>query len=363
MPSFKPSLDPAVSVANLEKLLSPHIDPVPFQPYIRRLRAMFAAFTASCPPPWPAPGLALCPEIHYQNELWLPLAHIRPAFERLFRTALRHTPILSSTPFSDASSWTDIVAGYHLFFKASVDPSALLERLLTNVEQRERFLFRSFLPERFHGNDAQRYPDQMAWITAWLSERRGGTGPLRCLDAACGDGTGTYGLGRLLLEAGYGAEEFSIEGWTIGPLEVWAAAHGAFPHDPKRQERYREWTSPVFAQGAHRRIIFRRVDLLAGAGPVEGFDLILCNGLLGGPIIHQREELLRVARNLAGLLRPGGVLLAADRFHGGWKKQIPREYLGYLFKRCGLLAGEADEGIAQTWVLEVTLASAIQMRQ
>lgn len=346
MPSFIPSLDPADAAANLEQLLSPH-DLAPFQPYIRRLRAMFAAFTASCPPPWPAPGLALTPEIHYQSELWLPLAHIRPVFQRLYRTALRHVPILSSTPFADAASWAEIVARYPSLFKDTVDPAALAERLLANGDQRTAFLLSSFLPLRFYGNAPQRYPAQAACAAVWLAERIKGHGPpLRCLDAACGDGTGTYGLAQLLLEQGWPPDVFEIEGWTIDPLEVWAAAHAAFPHDPQRQACYRNRVAPVFEQGGHHRIVFRTMDLLAGTGAGESFDLILCNGLLGGPIIHQEEELLRVVGNLAALLRPGGLLLAADRFHGGWKRQIPKDCLGDLFKGCGLIVSEAGEGIA-----------------
>lgn len=86
----------------------------------------------------------------------------------------------------------------------------------------------------------------------------------------------------------------------------------------------------------------------SGSPLIQGearFDLILCNGLLGGPIVNRETDLTRVARNLAALLRPGGLFLAADRFHGGWKKNIPRETLGDAFKRCGLVVSEAGEGI------------------
>ncbi len=385
MPCLMPSLDPADAAANLEKLLSPRIDPAPFQQCIRRLRAMFAAFATSCPPPWPAPGLALTPEIHCQSELWLPLAEIRPAFHRIYRAALSHSPILSSTPFGNARSWAAIVSAYPSFFPGSADPATLLERLLADGDQRAAFLFRSFLPERFYGSDPLRYPTQTAFVAAWLADRDRSRGPLRCLDAACGDGSGSYGLARLLLEAGYGAGEFSIEGWTIDPLEVWAAAHAAFPHDPKRQASFRQWAAPVFEAKAQSSVLFKSVDLLGYRGQVPPFakwggggisptaelqslpvplgqaygspllkgeaqfDLILCNGLLGGPIIHQREELTRVTGNLAALLRPGGLLLAADRFHGGWKRHCPEEALGVVFKACGLVVSKAGEGLAGGW--------------
>jgi SAM-dependent methyltransferase len=312
---------------------------------------MFAAFAASCPPPWPGPGLALTPEDQYQSELWLPLDGIRPPFHRLYCAALRHAPILASTPFAAATSWAAIVSGHPQFFRESADPAGLLERVLADAGLRMAFLFSSFLPGRFHGKSLQRYPEQYAVIATWLAQRHGrDVALLRCLDAACGDGAGTYGLVRLLLEAGYDPDSFAVEGWTIDPLEVWAAAHATFPHDPQRQTAYRAWIAPVLAAGAQAAMLFRTVDLLGSKGDFcsvnKRFDLILCNGLLGGPIIHDREELQRIAEHLARLLRPGGLLLVADRFHGGWKKQVPRERLGELLKGCGLIVREAGEGIA-----------------
>jgi hypothetical protein len=135
-----------------------------------------------------------------------------------------------------------------------------------------------------------------------------------------------------------------IEGWTLDPLEAWAAAHGCFPHDPVREVIFRDNTVACFEQGFDTAMRFCSVDILSAA-TVEPFDLILCNGLLGGPIIHAREELAVVVRNLVALLAPGGLLLVADHFHGGWKQKCPEEELRALFKQNGLSSVEADEGI------------------
>jgi len=126
---------------------------------------------------------------------------------------------------------------------------------------------------------------------------------------------------------------------------VWAAAHCAFPHDPLRQETFKRWTLPVFARSAERSLSFRQADLLTIPSERRRFHLILCNGLLGGPIINKREKIGRIVENLAALLMPGGFVLAADSFHGGWKRKCPHHEVRALFASAGLAPFEAGEGI------------------
>jgi chemotaxis methyl-accepting protein methylase len=128
-------------------------------------------------------------------------------------------------------------------------------------------------------------------------------------------------------------------------LEVWAAAHGAFPHDPRRQETFVRWTLPVFAGNAEGSLAFQQSDLLDIPSERQRFNLILCNGLLGGPIINKREEMGQVVENLAALLMPGGVVLAADSFHGGWKQKCPHHEVQALFASAELTPFEVGEGI------------------
>jgi SAM-dependent methyltransferase len=345
MLSFVPSLDSSVAAENLATILSPRIRPELFSSDISCLGSMFDAFTRACPPPWPAPGLALTPEIRYQSELWLPLALIRPPFERFCRSALNSPPLLSSTPFSTATSWAGIAAAFPFFSGWPVDPSTLLERLLADDGLRTEFLCWSFMPRRFYGAGSDRYPGQLEYIRHWLGQRRDRGGELRCLDAACGDGAATYGLVRLLLRQGWLSESFRVEGWTLEPLEVWSAAHARLPHDPARERTFRGAVLPLFEGGGRRSMIFRTMDLEAIPVSLEGFDLIICNGLLGGPVINHPRRMESIVGNLAALLRPQGLLLAADHFHGGWRKGIPRETIGELFRSCGLGVFWAGEGI------------------
>lgn len=343
--SFKASLATGDADRHLAKLLAPGRNFTIFQLSLRRLRRLSAA-AAACPLPWPAPNLVVTPEIHYQSELWLPLADIRPVFERFYCWALSYPPILSSTPFADATSWAGIVSGLPAFVGSASHPATLLERLLEDGDLRTMFLCWSFMPRRFYGDGSDRYPGQAAWIGAWLDSCRQGRRQLRCLDAACGAGSSTYGVARLLLECGWAQERFKVEGWTLDPLEAWAAAHASFPHDSHWTAAFRREVSLVFASGAARSMTFRSTDLLADQIPAAGqFDLILCNGLLGGPIIHAWRDLELVTGKLTGLLAPGGMLLAADHFHGGWKKQCPQDRLQALFKQYGLNVFEAGEGL------------------
>lgn len=332
-----------VSAAHsLEQLLR-RPDPVIFKSAIRRLNSRFDIYAATSPAPLPAPGLAVTPEIRRQCELYLPLSEVARCFNRLYCSMLSYTPILSSTPFYSALSWVDVYLELPPRFQFSANPARLLEALLDDRGLMTEFLFASFLPRRFSGG-FNRYPLQRKYLEEWLEGRD--RKQFSCLDAACGAGEETYGLAALLLTNGFSPEALQVEGWTLDPLEVWAAAHARFPHNPHREDACRKALTAILEQGAGRCLIFRCADLLTGCpSPEAGFDLILCNGLLGGPIMNQQLELELAVRNLTAILRPGGLLLAADCFHGGWKKSIPREALGDVFKRCGLSVQEAGEGI------------------
>ena len=331
---------------SLDILLSP-IDNGRFQRSLNRLHSLFNIYAATCPAPLPAPGLIITPEIRTQCERYLPVADITSAFNHLYSAALTYSPILSSTPFHNAMSWADTFAALPVPFQSSSNPARLLESLLADSDLLTRFLFASFLPNRFYGGIG-RYPGQQGFIEEWLTSRKGLA--LSCLDTACGTGEDTYALALRLLEGGLPPEEVHIEGWTLEPLEVWTAAHRRFPHDRTREGLLRAATSNLIKQGYGVRINFRCQDIMRSSSPekvenLDGYDLILCNGLLGGPIIHGIEQLDRVVGNLSQLLAPGGILLAADCFHGGWKQKCPQAGLRASFEASRLKTFEAGEGI------------------
>jgi SAM-dependent methyltransferase len=345
MTGFTPSRDPGDAERTLATLVRSRLDPLLFRGRIQRLQRMFTAYIACCPAPWASPGLQTTSEITYQSEHWLPLDQLRPLFYSLYRQSLSYPPILSSTPFAQGASWAAIVAGFPAFLEQCENPAALLEQLIGDDDLRMKFLFWSFMPERYYGDGSDRYPGQSVTIAEWIQQRHYRGKRLRCLDAASGDGANTFELARLLLEQGRLTGRFEVEGWTLEPLEAWAAAQGRFPHNPARERVFREETADCFELGLETAIRFCCADIL-NVPKTELFDLILCNGLLGGPIIHAHENMNTAVRNLAGLLAPGGILLASDHFHGGWKQKCPQQGLRALCELNGLTAIETAEGVA-----------------
>ncbi len=339
---------------SLETLLLP-VNINRFQSAIRRLNNRFNVCVSTCPEPLPAPGLIVTKEIRAQCERYLPIAEVAAVFNHLYSAALTHQPILSSTPFYNSMSWADTFAALPAELQFSANPARLIEALLADVNLLTRFLFASFLPDCFYGRFG-RYPGQQNFIKDWLTKYNRKT--LRCLDAACGIGEASYDLAHLLAEKGFSPEEIRIDGWTLEPLEVWAATHRCFPHDSHRESWIRAVTATIFESGYGRCISFSCKDILklsrsytrirgnhVGLAANGGFDLILCNGLLGGPIIHELYQLDRVIGNLSQQLLPEGILLVADRFHGGWKQKCPQAELRALLEKNRLIVFEAGEGI------------------
>lgn len=351
-----PPLGAGETFPALDAILAADLDAKEFRSSINNLNRRFDIYASTCPEPLIAPGLIVTTEIRVQSELYLPIADIAAAFYRLYAAALTYPPIFSSTPFHNSMSWADTFVELPPSLQFSANPALLLEKLLSEREMLMEFMFGSFLPRRFYG-PLGRYPGQLNFIGEWL--KTVGKRPLHCLDAACGTGEETYALALLLSEQGFAPEEICIRGWTLEPLEVWVAAHLRFPHDMRRETQLREATSVLFQQGYDRSISFCCRDILTIPSSAESypgkcgsadidksrFDLILCNGLLGGPIIHDKKTVNQAIGNLARLLAPGGLLLAADHFHGGWKQKCPQGELRAFLENNGLMYVDTGEGI------------------
>ena len=318
--------------------------PESFTGMLTSLERRFRVYADTSPQPLPAPGLVIDRELRCQSELYLPLAELAACFGRYYRASLSHLPFLGSTPFAQALSWADLFVQLPHWLQQSPNPAVLLRTLLHDPELHERFIYYSFLPPRFNGNGFGRYPGQLAWLGGWLpaAAARAGDRPLACLDAACGSGEGAWELA----EAARGCRiQPHIEGWTLDPLEVYAAQQRYLPHLPQRQQQYRQRVEPLLLQGWGERIRFQALDLLADDLPEERFDLIVCNGLLGGPLVGEEQQVGRLIGRLATALLPGGLLLAANHFHGGWQSRMPQERLAALCQRAGLRMLDIPEGI------------------
>jgi SAM-dependent methyltransferase len=312
---------------------------------IDTLAERFRIYTACYPHGLWAPGVVITPEMRNLTECYLPMDEIRSAIVRLFAVALRFSPFLGASAIHNAAGWLDILQGLQPLI-SSPAPAYLLRRLMVDEGFRCQFIFANFLPSRYGGGFG-RYPGQKMLLRKWLAENRSQlSSGVSCLDVACGSGEGTYELALLLMEEGFPVESINVRGTTLEPLELFAAAHCSFPHDPRRTGAYRRQTVPLRECGATEKIRFTLEDL-TGSFPnkVDEYDIILCNGLLGGPLLHEPRALLETVRRLAGRLRKEGILLAASRFHGGWKKLMPDEVLGGIFSTCGLRCLPIAEGV------------------
>jgi len=347
--SFTPTIDAAQTSRRLERLLvpGPLRDPR-LTRRIERLAAEFASYAAGYPLQLWAPGLALTGEMRGLTEALFPISRVRAVFELLLRQGCRFPPLLSGSYLHSSASWLDLLHRFRPQL-AQADPAPLLRELAQDGEQRARFLFALLLPHHF-GGTFDRYPAQSRWLAGWLRENLGRLGGrIRALDSACGSGEGSYGLAELIAGAGFGGEECLVHGSTLEPIELFAAAHAYFPHDPERQGEYRRRIAPLMAGGSAPALEFYLDEVgTTGGGAAGGgaeYQVILCNGLLGGPLLHEPGELARAVRALALRLAPGGVLLAADRFHAGWRQLVPARTLSALLQANGLIAMDVPEGV------------------
>ena len=341
---YRPTLDLFEIEVRLGKLLvRGRISDNDIERRIVRIGERFSIYAACSPFGLWAPGLDITREMRLASELYLPLDEVRSAFRRLVSLSLKYAASLTATVFYSSPSWLDVLHRLHLQGREA-NPARMLRRSLDEGEFRSRLLCSLFLP-RHYGGSFDRYPQQTAFLRNWL-ERNGPSGRIRCLDAACGSGESTYELALLLLECGYDPEKVTVHGITIEPLELFAAAHGWFPHDPPRQAAFRRRIGRLMT-GAAVDIAFCREDL-TGSSPRtgEGYDIILCNGFLGGPFLNRREALVETIGRLSSQLRPGGIFLAADRFHGGWKRTVPDDTMRGILAGCGLRILYANEGVA-----------------
>lgn len=316
---------------------------VRLQRYCTRLDARFRTYLNYAPVPQWAPGLLLQGDMRSLHELYLPMEEIIPAFVHLCRlSCLYHVDPLT-IPLFAAGSWPDFLARLQLY-PLLFNPAMLLRRLATDEQYRRVFLFCMFVP-RSYGGSFGRYPRQRDYLAKWLSANKERlSAAARVLDAACGCGEGTYEVAETLLAHGYGAGT-RVDGSTLEPLELLAAAFGSYPNDPARAVAFKARVGSIINSGGDGMIRFFREDICNPADSGEMYDVILCNGLLGGPLLHGKERQARAVRSLLARLKTGGLLLFADRFHQGWKRKQQGELLSLLRENM-LEISDAGEGIA-----------------
>lgn len=307
--------------------------------HCRRLQDRFTLFTITCPAPQWRQGLIITPEIRCQTEIYLPIAEIQQAFKYLLLRSCRYKPFLAAVPIFSALSWADALERIrpHPF---TFNPARIIAAVAENQDLRSRFLASLFVPKRY-GGGLDRYPLQKMFLKGWLSERS--NLELSLLDAACGSGDGLYEIAEIAAETGTGS--MTLHGCTVEPLELAAAAHGWFPHDLKRAASHRKMIEKISDRREKGAVEFFREDICREADSSILYNVVICNGLLGGPLLHEKSALEAAVSRLAQRVKKGGIILAADRFHGGWRRVTPLAGIERLFKKYGIRTIDLPEGV------------------
>lgn len=343
--SLSPDLSPAALETTLARLLVPGaIVDSRLERHCQRLDERFRIFSATCPVPAWAPGLQISAELRRQYEVYLPVMEARAALAVFCKIACRYEPLAAPASISAALSWPDILARLHPL-GITLNPARLLNKLAATEQFRFAFLAALFIPKSF-GGSFNRYPQQADFLHNWLSgQKKRLRGRVTILDTACGCGEGTYTAAATVLQLGFSVSASLVQGSTLEPLELAAAAHGWFPQDKARAEAFGKRVRPLLADGAGSMMRFSREDLCRPWMDPEKYDVIICNGLLGGPLLHEEEKLAVVIARLAAGLKPGGILLIADRFHEGWRQLTSSATVARMLTMSGLTTLEAGEGV------------------
>jgi chemotaxis methyl-accepting protein methylase len=311
---------------------------------IVNLSQMFKVYMARCHVPVWSKGLVVTDEIVRITENYLDYSTIQRSLLRLVEKSMRiqslPPPLLLSV-----DRWIPLLELMPVL-NDFVNPALLLKYLAEDENYRMQFLFAAYLPQQF-GGSFNRYPEQMEFLRRWVAAGSlSSTISVNCLDAACGSGEGSYELARMLLESGVDQSRIRITGVTLTPVEVFAAAHAYFPHDVQRKLRYRKFLESMVRGGGNMPHIKFMTGDLNYLELSEKYEIIICNGVLGGPMLHDSKEVENVIRRLSGSLSAGGVLVAADRFHGGWKKKMSNRDMETIIRKCGLDVITVPKGIA-----------------
>lgn len=343
---FQPDLSVSALNLSLRRLLhSGSIMDSTLEQSCQKLSASYRLLCSCSPEPLWAPCLQITPELRRQSELYLPLAVITPVIRRLIRLSCRYEPFLTALPQAFSLSWYDALSAFRPV-PASADPGVLIRNIAENEPLRQSVLSSLLNPVRYGGGFG-RYSGQMEFIATWLNERsKNGGASLRLLDAACGSGEQCYELASLLQKSGVNWATAIIHGVTVEPLELATAAHGWFPHDKERQADFHREVKPLLAAGCGRLIRFIAGDIENPQWSGESYDLIICNGLIGGPMLHDRTRIALALSALTGSLKKKGLLLMSDRFHHGWHRKTPRSAVADLLVNAGLVSLDCKDGQA-----------------
>ena len=164
---------------------------------------------------------------------------------------------------------------------------------------------------RRFGTGMNRYPEQSQQIRNFI--RQCPRPCWRVLDLGCGTGAGTRELATLVTRESQ--SPVLTLGLTREPLEAWMAVRHARSHvdrPSETKEPQPDFLHLVYLTGDVHHLPCHR----------NCFDLIVVNGLAGGPYLHRENAVTLFFQELERLLVADGLLAMANHFHDGFKPDL-----------------------------------------
>ena len=264
-------------------------------------------FLRSSPFRW-ATGHIITPALRSAFQTFLPVEEFLSDLQRLARKALPDPswiPRILRTSQVHTARRSASHAPPSLPELWAMLPPQLAGRVSFTPDQFTQLLCAFADPPQF-GTDLARYPDQAAQLCRHVVDWDSGRS-IAVLDLGCGTGQGTRETAFLFAECG--VRNPRAVGITAEPIEVWMATHRRLPHRPEREAALR-------ALPPQSDVYFVCGDALAP--PLcDTFDIVLCNGLVGGRFLQKKPAFHTLLTQCRSLLAPNGVLALANSFHDG----------------------------------------------
>lgn len=168
------------------------------------------------------------------------------------------------------------------------------------------------IPETWFFRDREAFGAMTRHARTHVSPAR----PLRLLSLPCSTGEEPYSMAMAMLDAGFAASEFAIDGIDVSTRNVADATRAIYGRNSFRgadiafRERHFEAVDggyrPVPAVVKQVRFLVGNLFDLGIAGEPEIYDVVFCRNLL---IYFDREQQHRALHRLRRLLAPDGILL------------------------------------------------------
>jgi hypothetical protein len=230
--------------------------------------------------------------MHAHYERFLPLADWWPYLRSGLNSALPHPDWIPQV-VSGANEWRSVIDFWRLV-------PAQWQYCLAWDSTEEWWALACALaaPGRF-GTERGRYPEQVTRLRDRAGQLEG-----LVLDVGCGTGQGTWEVAEILGPASL------VAGVTAEPLEAWMASKRQLPHLSI------DWGRNASDPTSHP--VFWAADARS-LRTLQPAELILCNGLAGGPALHCEADLNRLWLALAGCCTVDGEIWMANTFHDGFR--------------------------------------------